>query len=291
MLKVYSGQAWPAGKAYSVKNLACQHAYNWDYPANLEAAYTAGVDVWPMAHNATGSVERFLEWCRVHPVSHVMLENEPFAQKGMSPEKTAQWLQNVPHIPGARQVLGGFLITYPETYAAIRAKVQAFASAYGPGGDDVMAFHPYLPSAPSLEQVPYAADWFAAQIGAIASDWPIYAITEWGVPNGKVSYSGRDVPALAEYMRRGWDAMLRYQCYASAWFMGGPNASYSEWNDSILCKQNGDLKPFGAVYRNLPEGAPTPEEPATPAAWTTHNVTTWVWDGRLYEATVRSKPK
>jgi hypothetical protein len=290
MLKLYSGPAWPSGKVNSVSNLGCKACYNWDFPTKLEAAFNAGLDVWPMAHNASGSVERFIAWCAQHPVSHVMLENEPFTQKGMTPEQTAHWLLNVPRIPGSRRVLGGFLLTYPQTYAEIRPKVRAFANAWPLFSDDVMAFHPYLPSAPSMEQVPYAADWFAAQIGMIASDWPLYAITEWGVPNGRVSYSGRDVPALTEYMKRGWAVMMERACYASAWFMGGPNNQFSEWNDSILCKQNGEAKPLGVVYRDLPE-AIEPEEPSAPPVegWTTHNVSTWAHSGRLWEATVRSK--
>ena len=292
MIKLYAGEGKAGGR--SVANLGCVCAYNWDWPSKLQEAYDQGVDVWPLVQNAAGSVERFLEWRRTHPISHVMLENEPFEQKRMAPEQTAQWMRNVPDTPGSRRVLGGFLITHPGTYAEVRAKVRAFASAYGVGADDVMAFHPYLPSAPSLEQVPYAAEWFAAQIGAIASDWPLYAITEWGVPNGRVSYSGRDVPALSEYMRRGWDVMLARNCYASAWYMAGPNAVWSEFSDSILCRNNGTPKPLGIVYRDLPGAMdpPTPEEPTSPEApgWTTHNVTTWVWNGRLYEGTVRSKP-
>lgn len=278
-------------------NLGCGAAFNWDFPAKLEAAHAQGVDVWPLAQNVSGSVERFLEWRRTHPVSHVMLENEPFTQKRMGPVATADWMRSVPDTPGARRVLGGFLITYPETYLDIRGKVQLFVSAaYGLRPDDVMAFHPYLPSAPSLDEAPVVAAWFAAQIDMIASDWPLYAITEWGVPNGRVSYSGRDVPALSEYMRRGWDAMLQFDCYASAWFMAGPNAQFSEFCDSILCRNDGSPKPLGEVYRDLPGAMepPTPEEPSAPgepeAGWTVHNVATWAHEGRLWESTVRSKP-
>jgi len=294
MIKLYSGEAKPAGQATSVTGLGCRTAYNWDFPAKLEAAYVQGVDVWPLVQNAAGSVERFLEWRRTHQVSHVMLENEPFTQKRMGPVATADWMRSVPDTPGARRVLGGFLITYPETYLDIRGKVQLFVSAaYGLRPDDVMAFHPYLPSAPSLDEAPVVAAWFAAQIDMIASDWPLYAITEWGVPNGRVSYSGRDVPALAEYMRRGWDTMQAYGCYASAWYMAGPNAQFSEWCDSVLCMENGQPKPLGLVYRELgalePEEPSSPEEPEAPE-WETHNVATWIWGGRQYEATVRSRP-
>lgn len=299
MIKLYAGEAWPRGQAHSVKNLACAHALNWDWPGKLEAAAQAGVEVWPMLQRTSGSLDRYLAWVSRHRVDHMMIENEPLTQKGMSARAFATWVlkEASPVVAetcrDARQIFGGFLITHPGGYEDIRAQVREFAQAIRLGGVDTLAFHPYLPQAPQMDEVPGYAAWFARQIMAISGDWEHFAITEWGVPNGRVSYSGRDVPALAEYMRRGWDTMQAYGCYASAWYMAGPNAQFSEWCDSVLCMENGQPKPLGLVYRELgalePEEPSSPEEPEAPE-WETHNVATWIWGGRQYEATVRSRP-
>lgn len=270
MIKAYSGEGRPKGQGNSVRNLCCQAAYNWDWPDKLTMAAQDGADVWPMIQNVAGSVERYLAWHAKHRVSCILLENEPFTQKGLRPEAFARWVLDVasPVIQeagrDARQIFGGFLIEYPATYADIRGDVRGVANAIHLAGVDTMAFHPYLAQAPRMDEVPAAAKWFEDQIAAIAHDWKHFAITEWGVPNGKVSYSGRDVPALAEYMRRGWDAMLEYNCHSSAWFMGGPNTQFSEYCDSILCWESGLPKPLGMVYRDLPSYTPVIEPPPWP---------------------------
>ena len=292
-IKLYLGEGRPNGRAASILNLGCKAAYNWDWMRLLSGAPEAGVDVWPLVQLTSGSVDRLTAWAREFPISHVMIENEPFTQKSLTPQVAARRLADevLPYAaqfcPKAKRVMGGFLVEYPMLYPAIRGQVRELMRAVG-RDDDVVAFHLYLPEAPEMGEVAVAAEWFRQQVAGIEGDWPRYAVTEWGV--GRCSYSGRDVAALGEYMRRTWDALLARDCYAAGWFLGAPNAEHSAYSDMVLCWENGALKPLGLTYRDLPPALPVVEpEPPAPSEWAVHLDETLVAHGRAWNLLLRSK--
>ncbi|NLS78910.1 MAG: hypothetical protein GXY76_16795 [Chloroflexi bacterium] len=297
IIKLYAGEGKPGGRAVSVANLGCSAAYNWDYPAALSGAPAAGIDVWPLVQLTDGSRDRFLAWAREHPISHVMIENEPFAQKNLTPAQAARRVNEeiLPAVnqccPQARRVVGGFLVQYPVLYPAIRGRARELVQGIGAGGD-VIAFHLYLNESPRMDEVAPLAEWFRRQVEGIAKDWPLFAVTEWGVLH--CGYSGRDVPALEEYMRRTWDALLSRDCYAAAWYIAAPNRFVSAFADMALCHDNGAPKPLGLTYRELPLAKPVIEpEPAQPPPegeeWTVFVDHSWQTAGRTWHALVRSK--
>jgi len=293
-IKLYLGEGRPAGKAVSVANLGCKAAMNWDWMRLLSGAPEAGVDVWPLVHLTGGSVDRLTDWARAQPISHIMIENEPFTQKNLTPQAAARRLTEevLPYAaqfcPKAQRVMGGFLIEYPMLYPAIRSQVAELMKAIG-RDDDVVAFHLYLPEAPQMSEVTAAAEWFRQQVVGIEQDWPLFAVTEFGV--GRASYSGRDVAALGEYMRRTWDALLARDCYAAGWFLCAPNSEHSAYSDMVLCWENGAPKPLGLTYRELPPALPViePEPPEPSAEWLVHLDETVISGGRAWNVLLRSK--
>lgn len=263
-IKLYAGDMKPKGAPTSIENLGCRVAYNWDWPSELALAADAGIDVWPLVQTTTGSLKRIVAWGKGHPVTHIMIENEPFNQKQMSANTAARRIvkkilpQVDRHWPDARRVIGGFFIEQPGSYADIRVQVRHVVEAIqqaSPRDDDVIAFHLYLKNAPAMQDVPAAVEWFEAQIDQIAEDWPSFAITEWGVLHA--SYSGKDIAALSAYMRATWEIMLERGCYAAAWYMAAANADASAFSDFVLTWENGALKELGYVYRDLPESIET----------------------------------
>lgn len=264
MLKLYSGAFIPG--AFTA--LKCDAAYNWQHYGLLHPIASGGGEVWPMLCRADhgGHLARLDQW--PYPVRRLMILNEPFdtSQDGFkTPEEAAEWasmaltLSGFVAGPSIPIILGGFNFTYPTCYGDIRPRVMAFARAFGGGENIIYAFHPYLPEVPG--NVPAALLWFADQIEAIRDDFPRYAITEWGVLRSGYSRRERDIVALSQYMRGGWEVMAERNCYASAWYLATPNR-FTGAADFVLTSSSGIPSPLGMVYRDLPPVEPSPPQPS-----------------------------